>query len=191
MKNSANPTNILMMTIPFNPDEMENSMVILFRQGEKSVYRLLYQHYGPAVLGILTRMLKDRQLAEKYVIQSFCEIWNKRLSYDPASERLFTWMLKIAKNCVAAEKQYSETIIREEINLIYATDIKAWLQERKRLDAEDFAAEVDETLKEALRLIYFESHSFAAVAEKLNLPQETLKIEIVKTIKKLKGSVLA
>lgn len=178
-----------MRSVPLIPGDMEKNITALFKQGDKSGCALLYQYYGSAVFGVLTRMVKDQQLAEKYIVQVFCEIWDQRLNYDPVTGSLFPWILKIVKSCIAA--QYIDTISREEINLIYATDIQAWLQEIKAEQGDNFAADIDETRKEALRLVYFESFSFVAAAEKLQLSSDALKLEIVKTIKQLKGSVLA
>ena len=178
-----------MRTAPLIPGDTEKNIIVLFAQGEKSGCELLYQYYGSTVFGLLTRMLKDQQLAEKYVVQVFCEIWSQRLNYDPGAGGLFTWILKIVRNCVA--EQYMDPFIREEINLIYATDIQTWLQEKKAAQGESFAAGIDESRREALRLVYFESYSFMAAAEKLQWSSEVLKLEIVKTIKQLRGSLLA
>lgn len=173
-------------------DDIENNMVRLFKQGEKHGYRQLYHHYGPAILGVLTRSVKDQQLAEEYVCETFCKIWAERNNYDPARERLFTWMLKIAKSCLvpAAEKQFTAKI-REEIDLVYGTDITAYLQEIRQQEGSSFASGIKEIIKDAIQLIYFESYSFAEAAQKLGLSEETLTGEVVKTIKQLKRSVAA
>nr|GFD57369.1 hypothetical protein [Tanacetum cinerariifolium] len=85
-------------------------------------------------------------LAEECVKASFCEMWNKRLTFDPSKERLFTWMLKMVKGsdsfqCVKND-QFIDNEIREEIDLVYATDIKFFLQQKNEDDGERFAAEI-------------------------------------------------
>jgi len=175
-------------------DEMDKNMVDMFKNGDYSDYRKLYDKYAPAVLGVFIRTLGDRKLAEDCVKASFCEIWMQRLTYDPDKERLFTWMLKIAKTCSIcaplAEKNYVDSEIREEIDLVYATDIKAYLTGKKSAEGEGFGLGVSEEIKEAINLIYFKGLSFAVAAEELGISVEMLRGKMIKTIKQLKGSVL-
>ena len=176
-------------------DDMDNNFVALFQRGNKEDYLRLYNKYAPAVLGVLTRTIGDQKLAENCMNQAFCKIWSQRLDYDPSKERLFTWMIKIAKvNATCGplgEQAFIADEIREEIDLVYATDMKAYLQEKKRTEGNNFAVGVDETIKEALHLIYFKSYSFAAAAEKLGISVDVLRANMVRTLKQLKGSVLA
>lgn len=183
-----------MVNHPFLND-VDINIVALFQQGNKDDYSRLYNKYAPAVLGVLTRTLGDQRLAEDCMHQAFCEIWSQRLQYDPQKERLFTWIIKIAKACAdgnpLTEKAFADEEIREEIDLIYATDIKAYLQGKQQLDGDDFAAGIDHTIRQALHLIYFESFSFADAAKKLNVPADVLRASMIRTIRQLKGSILA
>lgn len=183
------------MTDPSPLDELDNSIVALFKQGYQQDYLKLYNKYAPAVYGVLLRTLGDEKMAEQCVHASFVEIWAQRLTYDPAKERLFTWMLKIAKGsakCAAmANGKYLDDEIREEIDLVYATDIRKYLHEKRDADGADFAAGVSAEIKEAIHFIYFEGLSFSAAAAQLNLPVETLRGKMIKTIKQLKGALLS
>lgn len=183
------------MTDPSPLDEMDKNMEAMFKQGDHNDYLKLYNKYAPAVLGVLMRTLGDRKLAEDCVNTVFLEIWEKRFAYNPDRERLFTWMLKIARSCAKAVslsgKKYLDDEIREEIDLVYATDIRAFLHEKRSTDGEDFAAKISAEIKQAINLIYFEGFSFSAAAEQLNLSVETLRGEMVKTIKQLKGALLS
>jgi len=183
------------MAVPSPLDDLDKNMGVLFLQGDKRDYLKLYNKYAPAVLGVLTRTIGNQKLAEECINESFCKIWAERLNYDPEKERLFTWMLKIAKSCplfgsLAIEKHLDDEI-REGMDLVYATDIKSYLHEKQRMEGDNFAAGVDASIKQAIHLIYFENCSFAAAAEKLNISVDTLRGKMVKTIKQLKGSVLA
>ena len=183
------------MAIPSPLDDLEKNMVVLFQQGDKSDYLKLYNKYAPAVLGVLTRTLGNQKLAEECVSESFCKMWTERLNYNPAKERLFTWMLKIVRSCAAcaplAEKSHLDDEIREQIDLIYATDIRAYLLEKQRAEGLDFAVGIDADIRQAIHLIYFENCNFAVAAEKLGMSVDALRGKMVKTIKQLKGSVLA
>jgi predicted DNA-binding protein (UPF0251 family) len=98
---------------------------------------------------------------------------------------------KPALYLAVTRENHLDDLIREEIDLIYAMDIKAYLLKKQQDEAEVFAVGIDADIKEAIRLIYFENCSFAAAAEKLEMPVDVLRGKMVKTIKQLKGSVLA
>lgn len=176
-------------------NDIDINIVAVFQHGDEEDYSRLYNKYAPAVLGVLTRTLGDQQLAEQCMHEAFCKIWSERLKYDPEKERLFTWMIKIAKACAArnplTEKAFADDEIREEIDLIYATDIRSYLQDKQLHDGEGFATGIDDSIRQALHLIYFESLGFAEAAKKLNLPADVLRANMIKTIRKLKGSILA
>jgi hypothetical protein len=183
------------MDIPSSLDDLDTDLVNMFQHGDQYVYSMLYNKYAPAVLGVLIRTLGDQKLAEECMHKTFFKIWSERSGYKPGKERLFTWMIKIAKDCASCLPMEMRTQladdIREEIDLVYAMDIKSYLHERQRIEGIDFAAGIDVTIKEAMHLIYFESYSFAGTAEKLHLSVDMLREKMIKTIKQIKGSVLA
>lgn len=183
------------MANPNSLDHIDNNIVDLFRHGDKNDYLKLYAKYAPAILGVLTRTLGNQELAEKCVNETFCRVWSERNNYDPTKERVFTFVLKIAKACAAKwpmdEKVNLHDEIREEIDLVYATDIRSYLLEKKLTEGDNFAGAVDEVIREAIGLIYFKSYSFSAAAAELNLSVDTLREKMVKAIKQLKGSILA
>jgi|GEM_PF-1684356 len=182
------------MTVPSPADDLDNNLIAMFQHGDKEVYSRLYSKYAPAVLGVLNRMLGDKKLAEDCVNDTFCTIWSQREDYDPAKERLFTWMMKIAKNCADClppdKRNQMADEIREEIDLVYAMDIKRYLQEMQKEQGDNFAAGLDVTIREAIRLIYFESYSFAGAAQQIGIQVDQLRGKMIQTIKQIKGSLL-
>lgn len=183
------------MKVASRLDDMDKNIVTLFLKGDKDDYLKLYDKYAPAVLGVLIRTMGDKDLAEECMRQAFCDIWSERKNYDPEKERLFTWILKIVKKSALYETltkgRSLDDEIREGVDLVYATDIRSYLQEKQRTEGAQFASGVDEMIRTAIHLIYFESYSFAAAAEKLGIPVDALRGKMIRTIKQLKGSVLA
>lgn len=176
-------------------DDVDNKIVILFQQGDKNDYLKLYSKYAPAVLGVLTRILGNKELAEKCVNETFCSVWQTRMNYNPQKERIFTFVLKVAKE-FATQMGMDQRVnlneqIREEIDMVYATDIKSYLQDKFQTEGDNFAFGIDESIRAAIDLIYFRSYSFSAAANTVNIPVEQLRAQMIKTIKRLKGSVLA
>ena len=180
---------------PSPADDMDSNIVLLFQLGDKNEYLKLYNRYAPAVLGVLTRILGDKTLAEECVNESFCRVWQTRMDYNPQKERVFTFVLKVAKE-IAGKKGMDKGVnlneqIREEIDMVYATDIKSYLRDKQRTEGDNFALGIDQNIREAIDLIYFRAYTFSAAANALDIPVEQLRAEMIKTIKRLKGSVLA
>lgn len=183
------------MMLPSPLNDVDNNLVTLFQHGNKDVYTSLYNKYAPAVLGVLSRMVGDKTIAEECTNDAFCLIWSKRKDYDPSKERLFTWMIKIAKHCASClppeKRNQMADEIREEIDLVYAVDIKRYLQDMQKEQGENFAAGLDVTIRQAIDLIYFESQSFAGAAKTIGIPTDALREKMIQTIKQIKGSLLA
>ncbi|HEY0177860.1 MAG TPA: sigma factor [Pedobacter sp.] len=183
------------MAIPSCADGMDENMTALFREGDESDYLKLYNKYAPAVLGVLTRSIGNQKKAEECMHEAFCKIWSERLNYDPEKERLFTWMLKTAKKSAMYEavtrNKCPDDEIREEFDLVYAMDIRSYLQKKRQTEGAQFAAGVNEKIRTAINLIYFDAWSFADAAKKSGISTEALRGEMIRTIKQLKGSVLA
>jgi RNA polymerase sigma factor (sigma-70 family) len=181
------------ISAPLNDTDV--NMVNMFRYGDKDEYSKLYTKYAPAVLGVLIRTLGDQKLAEECMHEVFCRIWTERANYNPEKERLFTWIIKIVKNCIAGLSEDKKTMfaddVREEIDLVYAMDIKSYLHKQRQEQGDDFATGADVTIREAIHLIYFESYSFGGAAAKLGISVDVLREKMIKTIKLLKGSLLA
>lgn len=182
------------MTYTSPLDELDKNVVAMFKEGSQKDYLKLYNKYAPAIMGVLIRTLGDKEIAEKCVNTVFFEIWSKRLEYDPEKERLFTWILKIVKSCAkcasSSEQKYLDDEIREEIDMVYAMDIQAYLENKKRTEGENFGLKVSETIRKAIHLIYFQRYSFSDAAAHLGMPVEHLRAEMIKNIKQLKGTVL-
>lgn len=58
----------------------------------------LYDRYAGALFGIISRIIKDENVAQEVLQDVFLKIWDRIDQYDPAKGRLFTWMLNVARN---------------------------------------------------------------------------------------------
>ncbi|MEO1436805.1 MAG: sigma-70 family RNA polymerase sigma factor, partial [Bacteroidota bacterium] len=76
----------------------EAQLVARLKQQDTGVLDLLYANYSKALFGVIFQIVKDRELAEELLQETFLKIWTKSHQYDPAKARLFTWMLTIARN---------------------------------------------------------------------------------------------
>ena len=74
---------------------LEKHIVELLQERNDKAISLLYDHYGDTLFGVAYKVVKDEELAQDVVQESFVKIWKKSDSYDPAKAKLFTWLFRI------------------------------------------------------------------------------------------------
>lgn len=76
----------------------EEELVPLLQNRNQQAFSYLYDNYAGALNGIIVRLTDNYDLAEDILQEVFLKIWNNISSYDASKGRLFTWMVKIARN---------------------------------------------------------------------------------------------
>jgi RNA polymerase sigma-70 factor (ECF subfamily) len=76
----------------------DRHLVRALKRQDQSATRELYERYGGATLGMLTKMLRDRQIAEDVLQEVFLDVWRRGATFDPARGSLLNWILAIARN---------------------------------------------------------------------------------------------
>jgi RNA polymerase sigma factor (sigma-70 family) len=155
-------------------------------------FKVLYKMYAPALMGIISRIVKSDVVAEDVMQETFVKIWNSIDGYEPSRGRLFTWLAATARH-TAIDQLRS----------------RAQLNSDKNSDIEDFSLEVEgkyqeffnpDTIgirqltinlpaseKEILDLIYFQGYTHSETAEKLDIPLGTVKTKLRRAIGSLRG----
>jgi len=77
-----------------NTDEL---LVAALKLGSQEAMAMLYDKYACALLGVLCKMTGNKDVSEETLQHCFMKIWQEKDQYNPAKERLFTWMLKITR----------------------------------------------------------------------------------------------
>ena len=169
----------------------EEQLVASLKAKEEQVLVELYEKYGTALYGIIYRLVGDKKLAEEQLQECFLKIWNYSDSYDPSKGRLFTWMLRIARNTA-----------------IDATRTKRFREKRKTQNLENSVPYIDQTYKieqhtddigikelikklntkyaEVIDKIYFQGFTQSETAKELDLPLGTVKTRTRKALILLK-----
>jgi RNA polymerase sigma factor (sigma-70 family) len=187
-----------MISIPLPPSAKINNPVTRFRITEQELvsglrnrcesrFKVLYQMYSPALMGIISRIVKCEDTAEEVLQDTFVKVWNSIDGYDSSRGRLFTWMAATARH-----------------RAIDQLRSRAYLNTEKNSDIEDFSFKLEDkhqvtinpdtiglkqltsnlcpSEKEILDLIYFQGYSHSETAEKLNIPLGTVKTKLRRAI---------
>lgn len=150
-------------------------------RGDQRALKLIYEHEGPRMLGVATRLIKRRSLAEEAVHDAFVSIWRHAARFDPAKGSGLTWIYAILRNRSltilrdegrtelsdepVAEETASEEASPEKI-VLGLSDAKALKHCLERLD---------QKRRDAILLAYCEGLSHGELAGRLGLPLGTVK----------------
>jgi RNA polymerase sigma factor (sigma-70 family) len=76
----------------------EAELVAGLRARDQQIFGYLYDHYSPALHGVVLKVINEETIASDILQEVFLKIWRSIEKYDPEKGRLFTWMLNIARN---------------------------------------------------------------------------------------------
>lgn len=170
--------------------QTEQSLVEALQQGKQEVLGLLYDAYAPVMMGVIARIIPDKDVAEEVLHETFVAIWTRIGIYDSSRSRLLIWGLAIARgialeavktgkykpasttegnSCMPAEKEMNACILQDlqQDNKLFTCLNK---QERTILD-----------------LIYLKGKSCEEVTAELGITAETLKTSLKKAFTQLKA----
>jgi RNA polymerase sigma factor (sigma-70 family) len=95
-------------------DALDQAMQAVAR-GDRSALRRLYDAEAPTMLGVATRLLRRRALAEEAVQDAFIRIWHAASSFNPERGNARTWMYSIVRNrALSLLRGESRMELREE-----------------------------------------------------------------------------
>lgn len=66
--------------------------------GDRQAFTALYRMVSPKLYAVCVTLLKQRDMAEDVLQDSFVKIWNRAGSYDPSKGSAMTWMTSIVRN---------------------------------------------------------------------------------------------
>ena len=68
----------------------EEELVFALKRQDTIAIKALYDMYSGALLGVISRVIQQTEIAEDLLQETFVKIWNSSGSYDPSKGRLFT-----------------------------------------------------------------------------------------------------
>ena len=168
----------------------EEILVDLFQQDREKAIPLIYDKYSAALYGIILRIIKEEELAQEVLQDTFVRIWNKSSYYDPKKGRLFTWMMNIARNLAINTLNSKAVKDKSKIqgldNNVY--NIKSnYNTNEDVVDICDILQQLDQKYRTIVELAYFEGFTQKEISEKLDIPLGTVKSSVKIAMRKLKS----
>jgi RNA polymerase sigma factor (sigma-70 family) len=169
----------------------EEDLIRLLLVREEAAFTYLYDHYAPALYGIISRIVPEEELAQDILQEVFVRIWKNFPSYDPGKGRLFTWMANISRNLAIdhvrskanhhalKNQSLSDSVskVNRTISISNNTDL---------IGVKSFVEKLKPEYKEIINLLYFGGYTQEETARELNLPLGTVKTRTRSALQQLR-----
>jgi RNA polymerase sigma factor (sigma-70 family) len=170
-----------MPALNFN-EESEQSLVEALQQGRHEKMNLLYDAYAPVMMGVITRIVADKDVAEEVLHETFVAIWTRIKVYNYSKNRFLLWVLAIARG-IAIEALKKE---KYKQSLNYSLPDKKEINDMMKEGSTLFASLTTQE-KAIMDLIYLRGKSCTEAAAELGIAEEILKTSLKKAFIQIKA----
>jgi len=161
--------------------DAEIKLVADMQAGGREAFDQLYRRYAPSLLGYISRITIDSKAAEEALQKSFIEIWNTKDNFNPESERLFTWMLRITKQVTIGFIPVTRYLMSKKTQSVLK-DIH--IEEKNEKPA--YERKKNMLQEHLMELMHFNNYSIEEAATMLQMEEDRLRTTLRNAIGKLK-----
>ncbi|MDX1365002.1 RNA polymerase sigma factor [Arenibacter latericius] len=174
---------------------LENHIVELLLERDDKAMSLLYEHYGDTLLGVAFKVVRNEELAEDVLQESFLKIWRNSDSYDPSKAKLFTWLFRIVRNTAIDKLRSVNTKSDKEIQIDVSDVYKLGTEgvNPELMDVQDNLDKLEDKYQIVLDALFFQGMTQQEASDELNIPLGTIKSRLkigLRELRKLYGSFL-
>jgi len=155
----------------------------LSKQQDIKVFKALYMATHVRLFSVCLRILKDQQLAEDAMQESFLKIWHKANAYEPNKAQAMTWLSRIVRNQAIDLLRRQDKLVDNHVDVDEVPEmIDTSPSQISQLEAIEASAKLRlclATLKEeqvhCIMASYFQGQTATQIASHLQRPVSTIK----------------
>ncbi|RZL14202.1 MAG: sigma-70 family RNA polymerase sigma factor [Pedobacter sp.] len=169
----------------------EEELVTALKKQDIIAMHALYDMYSGSLMGVISRIVIQNEVAEDILQETFVKIWRSAGSYDATKGRLFTWMMNIARN-LSIDKLRSRDFKNNsknqdiENNVNFIDQQKTLTFNADLLGLKDLVSDLRSEYSDVLNIVYFKGFTHVEAAEALGLPLGTVKTRLRMAIMELR-----
>ncbi len=167
---------------------LEKHIVELLQERNEKAISLLYEHYGDTLYGVAKKVVRDEELAQDILQESFVKIWKKSDSYDPSKAKLFTWLFRITRNTAIDKLRSINTKTDKEIQMdvsdVYNLGVDSIRPEL--MDVQENLEKIEPKYQIVLEALFFQGMTQQEASEELDIPLGTIKSRLKIGLRELK-----
>ncbi|MRI00463.1 sigma-70 family RNA polymerase sigma factor [Kriegella sp. EG-1] len=156
---------------------LEKHIVELLQERDEKAISLLYEHYGDTLFGVANKVVRNEELAQDVLQESFVKIWKKSDSYDASKAKLFTWLFRITRNTAIDKLRSVNTKSDKEVQIdvsdVYNLGVNSiqpdFIDVRENLD------KIEEKYQIVLEALFFQGMTQQEASDELDIPLGTIK----------------
>ena len=164
----------------------------------------LYDRYSSLLFTIIKKIAPDQTTAEQILIELFVIIWRKAANLETSTQNVFGWLVTLARNKAVDSLRRSRGL--SETSQLYNDEYEDYFilpTFSKEMDNLDFntafslkpkieksLSKLTDTQKYVLHLAYYEGFTIDEIADKLNVPLETVRNKIMTALFSLRDHLV-
>ena len=171
-------------------DEIE-AQIARVATGDRDAFQRLYSSVSAKLFGVLLRVLNDRAEAEDALQNVFVKIWHKAGSYRANGLSPMTWLITIARNeaidRLRRRRRQGEGM--DEAALVADASPGPEETVMQKSDRSRLLAcfeELEAARAEAVRRAYLQGETYAELAERFDVPLNTMRTWLRRSLLKLR-----
>ncbi|MDC6384374.1 sigma-70 family RNA polymerase sigma factor [Flagellimonas taeanensis] len=175
---------------------IEKHIVSLLAEKDDRAIALLYENYGDTLYGVAHKVVKDDDLAQDVLQESFIKIWKKADSYDASKAKLFTWLFRITRNTAIDKLRSVNNKASKEVQIdvsdVYNLGVSGISPEH--LDIQENLDKIEPKYRIVLEALFFEGMTQQEASEELDIPLGTIKSRLkigLRELGKIYGTTMA
>ncbi len=167
---------------------LEKHIIELLQERNDKAISLLYEHYGDTLYGVALKVVRDEELAQDVMQESFVKIWKKSDSYDSTKAKLFTWLFRITRNTAIDKLRSISTKTDKEIQIdvsdVYSVGIESIKPEF--MDVRENLDKIEQKYQIVLDALFFQGMTQQEASDELDIPLGTIKSRLKIGLRELK-----
>lgn len=153
------------------------SLILRVKQGSEAAFSEVYDRYCGAIHAAVRQFIKDEDLAQDVLQETFIKVWKNIASYDDTKGSFFTWMLQITRNTSIDALRKLKKEAKSEIQIESAAVGNALKEEQNihTIGLDHLVAQLPEEQRLMIEYLYYKGFTQQEVADTLELPLGTVK----------------
>lgn len=164
----------------------------------------LYERYSDLLFTVVKKIAPDELTAESILVEIFAIIWKNIEKFDFETGNVYTWIVTLARNraveSLRRSRDSSSTLdfYDDEFENLYiipllardidTLDVKTAFKIKDKV--EKALARLTDAQKYVIHLAYYDGYTLDEIAEKLNIPVETVRTKVLTAMHSLRDNLL-
>lgn len=159
--------------------------------GDRGAFRNLYQHTSAKLFGVTLRVLKDRHEAEEALQEIFVKVWKGAGRYQAGRASPMSWLIAIARNHAIDRLRARRGDHDGDEALAHLPEPGPGAEARvvamgEARRVEECFDRLDAAHAEAVRRAYLDGDSYASLAARFEVPLNTMRTWLRRSLIKLR-----